>query len=453
MVAFRRLLILLVAALLVWRIGSTGISSHYVERLKAGDEDASGKALAWNGRQPEALYRQAVAPNQQRTEATADLLTRANGENPADPRPMIAMAELAQAQGDQARAEALVETAVKLVPTDPWVQKRAANYWSARGDLQRAMRHWSLAMETDRNSRRALFQIFLKLAEDPRTRPAFKQFAVSPPTWWEAFFEEAAKTASDAETVRGLYALRRESSRTPITQSERQAYVARLAKDGIAAEAYVHWINGLSREQRAKLGLIFDGGFELDPDNWGFDWQVRSTPSALVYRAHTYGIDGETALHLLFDNHKGRFENVSQALFLDPGPYRLAGRVRTDSLETHGGLKWLVRCLLPKKEDLGESERFLGSNEWREFRFELEVPASCVLQEIRLVSAGQRTFEHKITGDAWFDRLSIGKIAQLTRAPNIELKGTANGTATPDTAAPTPETKTGPSDVIDDPDR
>ena len=355
------------------------------------------------------------------------------------------MAELTQAQGDQARAEALIETAVKLVPTDPWVQKRAADYWRSRGDLQRAMRHWSLAMESDQNSRRALFQIFLKLAEDPRTRPAFKQFAASPPSWWEAFFKAAAKTASDAETVRGLYALRRESSRTPITQSERQAYVARLAKDGIAAEAYVHWINGLSREQRAKLGLIFDGGFELDPDNWGFDWQVRSTPSALVYRAHTYGIDGDTALHLLFDNHKGRFANVSQTLFLDPGPYRLVGRVRTDSLETHGGLKWLVRCLLSKKEDLGESERFLGSNEWREFEFEFEVPASCVLQEIRLVSAGQRAFEHKITGDAWFDRLSI--------APNIELKGATNDRATPETAAPTPEAETGPADVVADPDR
>lgn len=428
MVALRRSLVLTAAALLVWRMATTGMSAHYVERLKGGDEGAAVKALAWNGRQPEALYRQAIASPGQDTETTADLLARAHGENPADPRALIAMSNLAQAQGDQARSEALIETAVKLVPSDPWVQQRAAAYWSSRGDLLRALEHWSLALETDPSTRENLFPIFLKLAEDPRTRPAFKQLAALPPAWWEAFFKEAAAKALDVETVRVLYALRRESSRAPITRAERQAYVARLKKDGITAEAYVHWINGLSREQRSHLALLYDGGFELEPENWGFDWQVRSSLSALVYRGHTYGIDGETALHLLFDNHKGRFKGLSQALFLDPGPYRLAGRVRTDSLETPGGLKWLLRCLLPERKDLGESERFLGSNEWRDFRFEFEVPDSCVLQEIRLVSAGRRAFEYKITGDAWFDRLSIGKIAKLARAPNTELEGAASDT-------------------------
>jgi len=49
----------------------------------------------------------------------------------------------------------------------------------------------------------------------------------------------------------------------------------------------------------------------------------------------------------------------------------------------------------------------LDANEWRDFRFEFQVPEACTLQEIRLVSAEKHPHEHSITGDAWFDRMDI----------------------------------------------
>jgi hypothetical protein len=184
-------------------------------------------------------------------------------------------------------------------------------------------------------------------------------------------------------------------------------------------------VSGLGGEQRRQLGFLHDGGFELEPSNWGFDWRIRSMPQALVDRGTTYGIDGEKALHLLFRDYRGRFEGVSQFLFLDPGHYRLSGRVSTDSLESRGGIRWGVRCLLAEPRELGASERFLGANEWRDFAFEFEVPDSCVLQELRLVSAGERRFEHRITGGAWFDRLMIGKVRKPTAPPEAAAGGKA----------------------------
>jgi len=416
MAALRKALLLLAAALLVWRIAATGMAAHYAERLKGGDREAAGKALAWSPRQPEALYRLAADSRGQSPDATAGDLRRAFAENPADTRPLLAMASLTEARGEPERAEALLRAAVALAPSDPRVHKRAAAFWVARGEVERSLRHWSRALENDPSQRKDLFPLLLKLAEDPRTRAAFKPLADEPPSWWADFFAQVASDAQDPGSVRELYDLRRASPQAPVSPPERRAYVARLKKDGVVAAAYVDWINGLTREQRARLALLYDGGFELEPGNWGFGWEFRSTPRALVDRARSYGVDGETALHLLFDNHEGVFQAVSQSLFLDPGRFRLTGKVRTDSLQTDGGLKWVVRCLLRERADLGESERFLGSNEWRDFAFEFEVPATCILQEIRLISAGTRTFEHKITGGAWFDRLAIRKMAKLAAA-------------------------------------
>jgi len=202
----RRILVLAIAALVVWRVAALGLSSHYAEDLKGGDSGAAAKALAWNGRQPEALLAQATALRGTDPASAELLIGRAYAENPADARPLIAMAGLAQQQDDHPRAESLVRTAVRLMPADPWIHKQAAAYWASRGDLDQAMRHWSLALEADPKLRNQVFPILLALAEDPSTRPAFKPFATAPPSWWEAFFAEVAKRALDVEPARLLFA-------------------------------------------------------------------------------------------------------------------------------------------------------------------------------------------------------------------------------------------------------
>ena len=411
MIILRRFLLLVVAAFIVWRVGASGLSAHYVERLEAGERDAAAKALAWDPRQPEALYAQALSLREEDPDAAASLFARAYAQNPADSRPLVATARMVLDEGDADRADAMVKAAVELTPADPRIHRQAAAYWISRGELTLAMRHLSLTLETSPAYREELFPRLLKIAEDSGAWPAFRPLALSPPSWWGAFFAEVSKRSLDVETVRLLYALRRESSQTPLTEEERKAYVARLKKDGLITEAYIEWINGLTRGQRDQLGLLHDGGFELEPTNWGFDWHLGKRRGVIVDQARTYGVKGERALHVIFKDLKRPFRDISQPLFLDPGTYRLDGKVRTDSLETKGGLKWVVRCLLPEVEQIGESERFLGANQWRGFGFEFEVEESCGLQEIRLVSAGKRAFEYEITGGAWFDGMAIRRVA------------------------------------------
>ena len=255
--------------------------------------------------------------------------------------------------------------------------------------------------------------ILLQIAEDPVTRGLLTPYALSPPIWWDGFFRYATINATALEPVRLLYNMRRQPGAEALTEPERAAYVWRLQKDGLISEAYLTWLAGLDKSQRQHLGPLYNGGFELDLSNQRFGWQVGGNDRVDIRTRRRPGVDGNHAINLNFRAAEQRFGQLFQPLVLDAGTYRLTGETRSGAdFMTKGGLKWQVSCLLPTQRQLGESDRLLGSDEWTQFSFDFEVPLSCTYQELRLVSAGTRAFELKISGDIWFDNLSI------TRAPS-----------------------------------
>lgn len=376
--------------------------------MRAGDDSAVDRVLAWQPEHPEALLRSALRllPGQPR-EARL-LLARAYRANPTDPRPLVALALQFAAAGETARADALADIANKLAPVDPRNQRQLAAYWAERGDAARSLQHLATLMEADPGARAALHPTLLQLAEDPAARALLRPYALSPPPWWEGFFGYSATRASTFDPVRFLYDLRRAPGAVPLTAIERAAYVARLQQEGLIAEAYLIWLNGLDRNQRRHLGLLYNGGFELVLVNQGFGWRVGRNSRVDIRRRAVFDAVGNHALALSFRALEDPFGQLSQSLYLDAGTYRLTGKVRVgDDFKTQGGLQWQVRCLLPKAPPLGRSERFIAAGRWADFGFDFEVPPSCEYQELRLVSAGTRPYELKIGGTIWFDDLRI----------------------------------------------
>lgn len=417
-----RIVLVTAAAFLIWRITSSGLSEYHLQRAVEGDAAEVDKALAWKPRLPDALYRKAQTIALENPAVASKLLQQSYGENPASGLPLLALAGIAQNAGEQDQAAALVEKASRLMPAYAPIQVAAGGYWASRGNLEAALARWSQALEASPRALDDLFPVLLKLVEMPQTIGAFKPFATAPPSWWERFFRQTAERALDLETVRTLYAFRRAAEGAPITREERDQYIRRLKKEGKITEAYLVWVNGLDDVGRAQLGLVNNGGFEVQPSNTGFDWHLDVTDHVVATTGTIAGVEGEKALHLVFKRRDKVYVHVHQPLFLDPGAYRVAGLVRTDGLDSKGGLKWTVRCLLPDPAELGASERFLGSSEWREFSFTAQVPEDCTAQELRLVSAGRREFEHTTTGGIWFDGLSMRK------APTLRAKVSSSAT-------------------------
>lgn len=410
MLILRRVLLAIVAVFLAWLVIVFGIGEYYLGRASKGDASAVEKAYAWNPRHPDALYRQSRAIEEDDPAGSKRLLQRSFAENPASSFPLLALADRAKEAGDRERADRLIEIAAELMPANPPIWIIAGNYWANAGNTPAALTHWSQAIEADLQTSEKVFPVLLELAEEPGTIGLLQSLTESPPSWWEHFFRYAIRQARELETVRTLYAFRRAAKGVSLTRNERHHYVRRLKQEGRITEAYLVWVNGLDKAERAYLGVINNRGFELEPTNTGFDWHIENTRRVTAALGITDGIEGRRALHLVFEHRKNYYRHVYQPLFLDPQVYRVRGKVRVDSLDSLGGLKWIVRCVLPQRRLLGESRRFLGSSEWREFSFEIRVPPACVAQEIRLVSAGRRPFEYEMTGDIWFDTVSMRKI-------------------------------------------
>jgi hypothetical protein len=304
-----------------------------------------------------------------------------------------------------------MDQATRLMPAHKTLRRYAARYWALRERWDKALENWRAALTTDPSLGKEIFPVLLTVAEIEAARPLLKSLIQDPPVWWDRFFEYLAKKAIDPETLIAVATMRHLSD-VPLSENERKYLVRRLKQEGQWPEAYLVWINGLTDEQRRYLGGIYDGGFELEPANEGFGWYFPDMKSLVVNRQHAYGIQGKKALHLIFKNREMRFQHLYQPLFLAPGNHAFRASVRTDRLQARGGLRWVLRCAGDTDIVLGESNRLLGSGEWRTITFRFAVPESsqCSGQLLRLESTGQTSYDHKLKGEIWFDRLAIRSV-------------------------------------------
>ena len=208
--------------------------------------------------------------------------------------------------------------------------------------------------------REQIFPDLLKLAEDPATREiAHAKLLKQRITWWPQFFNHAAAKATSVETLRALFQMQADGPNAVTTEGLR-AYLQRLQRENLWIESYLVWLNNLRKDQLNAIGNLFNGGFEEEISNLGFDWIVTPASQVVVDTASTYGATGHKALRVVFRGPRIQFQHVHQYLMLDPGAYSLHGRVRPDNLETSEGIQWSIYCVGNTKA-LAHSERFHGN--------------------------------------------------------------------------------------------
>ncbi len=407
-----RLLIGGLLLLAFWRVIVLGLAEHYAMGLGSGTPDAAEKVLAWNPDHPRALAEAALLALASDPVRAIELARKASAADPGNALPLALLARAYLARGEADMADAFADRAREMMPTrvPPLIQ--LVEYWGERQRLDRALDLLSTVLTADPGLGESYYPRLLALVEDTSILPAFRPLTQQPPPWWDAFFAQVAKRAVKAETVSLLTAMRGEST-VPLSEQERDAAVSRLLRDGDWPAAYLMWINGLNAEQRLSLGNVYNGNFELEMDGKGFNWGVRTARGVRITRQKTFGIRGEKALHLMFDGTEFRFEHLYQPLFLAPGDYEFSVEARPDRLQGRGGLRWSVYCINEDGTLLGQSKRLLGTSEWRRESFPFTVPASaCAGQTLRLESEGKRLFDHKLSGEAWFDQAVVRRSRQ-----------------------------------------
>ena len=404
-------LVVSMALLLAWRILVVGLGDHYARKALLGNEKATDTALLWNGKHPKALYLKGKSLVTTDPEQAVKLLRQSIRLNPGDAAPMDVLARLLLKMGKQQQADEMMNLAVERMPASKRIRLSAAEYWVTRQQLPKAVENWAAALELDNNLGKRIYPLLMRLAENDKAIGVFVPLVKSPPNWWDDFFEYLVRNTKRLDTVVNLATLRH-STKVALSKRERALLVERLQTDKQWPEAYLVWINGLSEKQRRYLGSVFDGGFETPPGNAGFGWNFPEDKSWIVRRKHTYGVEGEKGLHILYKGEDTPVHQVYQYLLLGEGEYLLQLKTRVDRLRISSGLHWVVRCVGEKGKLLGATLPLVGASDWGSQQVKFKVPDAldCRGQILRLEISDSKSDRQIVKGEVWFDRLSIRKL-------------------------------------------
>jgi tetratricopeptide (TPR) repeat protein len=398
----RWVLFALAGSWLAWRIVILSMANQYAQELK--DPVA---ALRWYARHPDANLE--LGLREKNPDIAIDHLRKAIDANPSEGRAYAALGRLLETRGEADQARRAMETAARLSPQRSDVQMDVAAYWMRQGDLDRALAHWNTVLRHRPDLYARVFPALLQLAGDPARQAAFLPLLKQPVPWWPAFFMHAAANAPDVNTVRVLFSLQQGGPNTPTPEMLR-AYLARLQKESAWMEAWLAWLNSLTKEQVGKVGYLYNGSFEAPISNLGFDWIVQKHPAVSLDTAATYETSGERALRVNFRGLRVKFQHLQQYLMLPPGRFYLQGRVRPDNLQAAQGMQWTLYCL-GNNEPVAVTDRFRGSDQWTRFRTEFSIPPDgCPVQMLRLELAGTIRLDFDADGTIWFDNLGIEQV-------------------------------------------
>jgi len=329
---------------------------------------------------------------------------------PLDGRGYRMLAQQAELHGETQRATILYSVAAARGPRDlpslGWLTRHAL----AEGDHARALATIDQMLRVQPELAPKLHPVLIALSEESQAQAAVAEVLLQSPPWREFFTPRLIAKSRDSAAIFGLIE-RLRLSPPGLSDEEMAAWINRLAHDRQWAPAYLIWVQSLPVEARQRIGNVYNGGFETEPGNFGFDWRFGKVPGARIAREQVTGAAGTMALGVAFENRRVPFRHVQQLLALAPGSYRLRGRVRLDDLQTERGVVWTLTCAEDGRA-IAETEPMAGRHDWKSFELGFEIPAEgCGGQWLTLRVPARIPAEQLISGDAWFDDLQIRAIA------------------------------------------
>ncbi|WGZ96192.1 MAG: hypothetical protein QJT81_09525 [Candidatus Thiothrix putei] len=409
--------LLLRRLLLVLLVGTALVISASYRTAKVGPEDYpdSGRPLAHSGIGWQTLDAQDWLQRAQQAEVSGDLAQaqtfahNALAVDVSSGKAIVRLANLANRQGQIQQAQALATYAGQLAKAQDTTQVYLAAFWGSVGNLPKQLAALDVLMTRDGSMQAAFFPVlhgwWLNAAT---TRPLFTPLMAKPPAWWPAFFShilQDSQTPPDA-----LAALYQQplvgGYRLPETQTAQ--YIHYLTQRQQWREAREVWLENLPADYTPFKGLVYDGGFEGERHNTGFDWFFIPHELLSIKQQATFDTQGEHSLRLILrDATHLNVQHVWQRLVLPPGQYTWRFRYRIDRMSTLKGLQWRIRCVADEQRVLAESAVLRDVTPWKALQATVKIPADCPVQLLRLEASSPRLHEQVFAGDIWFDAVEI----------------------------------------------
>jgi len=167
--------------------------------------------------------------------------------------------------------------------------------------------------------------------------------------------------------------------------------------------------------------LVFNGSFEQEPLNAGFDWHYGTIPYLAIEFSDARAYRGLRCLRLDFTVKRNEeYEPITEIVPVFPGQtYLLAAYTRSESITSDSGPRLRVvdpdcpRCL-----NLS-SEPTIGTAPWRRVSLKFSTGAQTHFVRLSIWRPRSRTFPTEIAGTFWVDAISL---QPAPSDPEINLK-------------------------------
>ncbi len=324
--------------------------------------------------------------------------------NPYDARNWLAIAVSDGLLNDIAGQHKALERAVAVDPSTPDIAWRAANFFLAQGDSDRALRQFRLVLANDPGRAYATFALCSHIADvDTLVRTLLPP---QPAAYLSLVdFLVAKKDTAGATKVWGALV----ELRKPFESRHALAYIDYLISQHEVSRAQQAWIQttelaGLSAHLPSHENLITNSHFESDILNSGFDWRYRRQDNVELALDSAESHGGSRSLAVTFTGGQVTEAGIAQYIPLEPGAdYDFSAYYKCTNIDGAGGPRFSI-------EDAYTGRIYFVSDElkhaevWRPVsgKFATTAETQLVLLKIVRVPSGS-----PIRGKLWVDEFRL----------------------------------------------
>jgi tetratricopeptide (TPR) repeat protein len=246
------------------------------------------------------------------------------------------------------------------------------------------------------------------------------------PTEFDAYFQTldflAKSQESDAAQVVWKHIL---ALQKPFPLSRSFPYVGYLVQQDQVDEAKTVWAQAIAASgwpyaTAPDNSVIWNGGFEYEIANGGFDWYIDPT----ILLGASIGIDttvfhsGKRSLRVEFTGSSNvDFHHVSQWVAVKPMThYHFRAYMRTEQISTESGPRFLIYDPQHPNDLEAHTDDLTGTQPWTPLEVDLTTSPRTHFLLIQLRRIPSRLFDNKLSGTVWVDDVS------LTPAPEAPVQ-------------------------------
>ena len=332
-----------------------------------------------------------------------------------------------ETSGDRACADAAFERLLSLDPMMPRSYWVVANHYLRTDRSQEALAQFRRLLELGPDSGYAerTFELCLQVVSDPDA--VFRQVLAGrkDPELGLDYVDYLSRHGQPDAAYR-VWALAVANAQ-PFSLALAKPYLERLLDLHQYQQALTVW-EDLERlgivEKPAKEdpgNLVFNGGFEQDPLNAGFDWHSAEASFLSFDFADPGAHQGNRCLRLNFTVKRNEtYQPVYQLVPVVSGQaYQLAAYVRSEDITSDSGPRLHVFDPMHSENLDVSTETTVGTTPWRPVNLSFQAAPDTRFVVVSVWRPRSRTFPPEISGSFWLDEVSlkpVGSAAQ-TEAP------------------------------------